>query len=210
MPHKRGTPAPNAINLVGQRFGKLTVISKGDMKIFPRGSMARQWHCKCECGVVLQVLGSNLRCGNSKSCGCADSTRKKQKGSLCHNWRGGRWINRDGYVMVYINDTDRPFIRSKTRTYELEHVLIMSRHLNRMLTKHETVHHMNGRRDDNRIENLELWSSSHPPGQRVADKIQWAREILAFYGTQTISLPSSPSAIEHSENVPSGLDTING
>jgi hypothetical protein len=57
----------------------------------------------------------------------------------------------------------------------------MGEHIGRPLTKEESVHHMNGDRTDNRIENLELWSKSQPPGQRVEDKIQWAREILALY-----------------------------
>ena len=210
MPHKKGTPAPNKIDLVGRRFGQLTVIRQGDMKTFPSGSVARQWYCMCDCGKELQVLGNNLRRGNSKSCGCADLQRKRQKAQLCHNWSGGRWINKDGYVMVYITDADKKYIRSSSRTYELEHVLVMSRHMNRMLTKEETVHHINGKRDDNRIENLELWSSSHPPGQRVVDKIKWAYEILSLYGTHTTSLPSNPSKIEHSENEPSGLRTMNG
>ena len=62
-----------------------------------------------------------------------------------------------------------------------EHQYVMSCQLSRRLHKDERVHHRNGVRDDNRIENLELWSTSHPSGQSVADKVLWAKEILARY-----------------------------
>jgi len=62
-----------------------------------------------------------------------------------------------------------------------QHRHVMEQHLGRRLRRYEEVHHLNGDRSDNRLENLELWSTRQPKGQRVEDKVAWAKELLALY-----------------------------
>ncbi|HCT81752.1 MAG TPA: hypothetical protein DGT23_35265 [Micromonosporaceae bacterium] len=75
----------------------------------------------------------------------------------------------------------RTVTRDGIRVKEAEHRLVMEAMIGRSLEPHETVHHLNGQRADNRPENLELWSKSQPHGQRVEDKVEWAIEIIEQY-----------------------------
>ena len=62
-----------------------------------------------------------------------------------------------------------------------EHRRVMAEKLGRPLRRDESVHHINGDKGDNRLENLELWSTAQPYGQRVTDKVAYAIEILERY-----------------------------
>lgn len=103
---------------------------------------------------------------------------RRKRGEL----RGPQEI--DGYITIW--KPDHSNARKNGRIFE--HVFVMSEHLGRPLFPEENVHHLNGVRDDNRLENLELWSVSQPPGQRVEDKIKWAVELLERYGYESASV----------------------
>lgn len=83
---------------------------------------------------------------------------------------GAGALTKSGYRLITVSGKRR-----------MEHRHIMEQHLGRPLLSDETVHHKNGIRDDNRIENLELWVSHHPSGQRPEDLLTWADEIISRY-----------------------------
>lgn len=84
-------------------------------------------------------------------------------------WRGGRVVASGGYIAVTA-ETDDPIATAMANVtgYVLEHRLVMARSLGRPLTGRETVHHINGDKRDNRLENLQLRNGNHGKGVRFA------------------------------------------
>lgn len=95
--------------------------------------------------------------------------------------KGG--VDKNGYQLVYLQPNDPMFTMTKPKSRTvLEHRLVMARHLGRPLVTDEIVHHRNGIKTDNRLSNLELWTRSHPNGQRVDEVLEWAKDFVRRYG----------------------------
>lgn len=119
-------------------------------------------------GVTHEVAAERLNCRAGtigKLCakhGIRCQRRGPRNGAGHPQWKGGRMIDADGYVLVWVLDhphARRPSDR-KSGGYVAEHRLVMEAHLGRHLEPTEVVHHMNGVKDDNRLENLELFQSN--------------------------------------------------
>lgn len=166
-------------NMVGMQFGNWIVLDKyiPGTKVPKRGA---KYLCRCICGVEKLISVSNLIEGISRSCGCSFHSGRTRKGSSHPAWKGGRWLNeKKGYIVIWDPE-------SKTG-HSYEHRWVMSKHLGRPLEPYESVHHKNGIKDDNRIENLELCTGRHPDGHRVEDLTVFSIEHLRKYKPEALN-----------------------
>lgn len=177
------------MDLVGRRVGRLVVLRP------LVGTVGCRWECICDCGRICSRQGCGLRKAVASSCGecrppvkrcsfegcgrkvrcvglCTTHYNQKRSGKILGPiaTQGGGTVDGSGYLRV---------CRDGVRI--MEHRYVMQQMLGRQLRADETVHHKNGKKLDNRPENLELWVSSHPSGQRVEDVVNHAIELLCRY-----------------------------
>ena len=137
------------------------------------------WHACIECGKERWTDKYNPR-QRCRSC--------KGKGKLNGNWKGGNKLSADGYIQIKVNETDPMYPMITKAKYCSEHRLTMARYLNRPLQRWEIVHHINGDKHDNRIENLLLTTSSphiklhfYLSELWIAEHLDIAREVMENY-----------------------------
>lgn len=94
-----------------------------------------------------------------------------RRGELASNWRGGRMRTNAGYIMV--NAPDHPYARNG-RVFE--HRLVMEHYLGRYLEPDEIVHHKDGNKQNNTIENLELIHN----GEHISAHFHASHEVIAL------------------------------
>ncbi len=93
-------------------------------------------------------------------------TRESALGKAHGMWKGGVIKTSGGYVQEKLRPDDDLYVMATHSGYVMQHRLVMARHLGRKLNEGESVHHINGDKKDNRIENLQLRQLQHGKGVR--------------------------------------------
>lgn len=118
-------------------------------------------------GISAKDIGDEL--GYSKSAICRYLNRigvsTNHVKDRHHNWKGGRQVTSTGYVIIAIDIDDPYFSMAQKNGYVAEHRYNMAKYLGRLLYEWETVHHIDGNRQNNNIQNLQLRIGPHGAGQ---------------------------------------------
>ena len=120
------------------------------------------WAACQECGRERWILLWQWRKGLFGYCQLCSLKHMNFNGNSIHwgadnaKWKGGRKVNKDGYIYVLLRKGDFFFPMATQSKYVLEHRLVMAKSLSRLLESFEWVHHIDGDRGNNVLTNLQL------------------------------------------------------
>lgn len=136
-------------NLSCKLCGKMVYIPKHRLKTFG--------YCSRKCSAK-EAYKSRIYTSVSKEIRekISKTLVGKYRGYKSPHWKGGRYSHADGYIYLYA--PNHPY--KNKDGYVFEHRLVIENYLQRFLSKDEHIHHKNGIKNDNRLENLKIFSNS--------------------------------------------------
>ena len=144
--------------------------------------------CACGCGTIIQARNKNGEIFYAWGHYWRGKKREHihdQRGISNNAWKGGRTVHSFGYIRIRCEG--HPRAKGKGQ-YVLEHILVMEKHLDRYLTSEEIVHHINGIRSDNRIENLQLTTRETHSRQHNKSPSEIKRQRMSLGQSKRYSL----------------------
>ncbi len=141
------------------------------------------WQACLDCGKERWVRLLGIQPASHRCMACAPKANPNNawtgRGALHASWKGGRRINATGYVLIWLSPDDFFYSMADKNGHVAEHRLVMAKHLKRCLASWELIHHKNGDKQDNRLENLEMTTSgSHMREHHAGYKDGYARGLI--------------------------------
>lgn len=136
-------------------YKKICPVCKNEFETYDKRNVCCSWKCR-NSKMSTNYKGKKFTAEHKKN---ISKNHHNVSGKNNPKWKGGKRNNGHGYIWIYC--PDHPYKTKHNNV--LEHRLVMEKHLGRYLSPTEIVHHKNGIKNDNRIENLELLNdcSSH-------------------------------------------------
>lgn len=136
-------------------------------KIEPRKSLTND--------AIERIKNANKNNSYAKGKKRTEEQRKRISDAKLKKGVGHKKIRKDGYIAIYFPDHPK----SNKDGYIMEHILVMECYIGRWLKDNEIVHHINKKRNDNRIENLKLMTKSEHMSMHAKERHEQRRRLLS-------------------------------